>query len=327
MFTIQVKNKLLRLAAQPRLLLLGLVLAGLAPARAEEAGPFTPESGTWVNWLARLIFRMGPVQKETDPTTGIEHLTHIQYDFMVLAFLGMAVLGLMFALAARKLKLRPEGSPATLTNLVEAAIEGYRNYLLGIMGDEMGARYAPLISSFFFTILVFNWMGMIPGLLSPTANPNITFALGIVAFFCVHTIAIKEVGVKAYVMHFVGEPLFLAPLNICLHVIGELVKPMALSIRLLCNVFGEEMVIAQLALLSIAVTTALHLPPVLPFQLPMMLLGLFFGFLQALVFSTLLAIYIMTMGTHEEGHAGHEPSGAPHGEHTAPPAAAVVQAH
>ncbi|RYG60391.1 hypothetical protein EON80_24780, partial [bacterium] len=43
----------------------------------------------------------------------------------------------------------------------------------------------------------------------------------------------------------------------------------------------------------------------IPFQLPMLFLGTFFGFLQALVFSTLLAIYISIFATHHEDGHGH----------------------
>ena len=37
----------------------------------------------------------------------------------------------------------------------------------------------------------------------------------------------------------------------------------------------------------------------------MMVLGVFFGALQALVFATLLAIYISILSTHHDDHDGH----------------------
>jgi F-type H+-transporting ATPase subunit a len=209
------------------------------------------------------------------------------------------------------MKLRPEGKPSSLSHIVETAVEGFHGYLLGVMGPDLARKYSPLVSSYFFTILCFNWFGLIPGMMSPTANPNIPVSLAIVAFFCVHFIAIKEAGFKSWFMHLVGEPLWLAPLNFPLHVLGEFIKPMSLSIRLLCNVFGEEMVILQLSLLAVGLFVSLHLP--IPFQLPMLFLGLFFGLLQALVFSTLLAIYISILATHHDDHDEHNPHG--HVEH------------
>jgi len=272
---------------------------------AKEPGTFDAHYGTWLNPLARLVFGLGPVEKHG------EHFSNVNYDYIVVAVVAMLMLMLVGTLAAKRSRLRPEGKPTSLPNLVEAAVEGYRNYLVGVMGQQLAFKYAPLISSFFFTILFFNWLGLVPGLLAPTANPNIPIALALCAFFCVHFIAIKEAGLKSWFMHFVGEPIWLAPLNFPLHLIGELIKPLSLSIRLLCNVFGEEMVAFQLATLAVVGMAVLHVP--LPFHLPMLLLGTFFGLLQALVFSTLLAIYVSILSTHHDDHDEHNAHG--HTEH------------
>jgi len=66
-----------------------------------------------------------------------------------------------------------------------------------------------------------------------------------------------------------------------LNLIEELVKPLSLSLRLYGNIFGEETVVAVLLGLFAPLT-----------PVPMQLLGLLFGFIQALVFTTLTAIYI-----------------------------------
>ncbi|RYG72318.1 F0F1 ATP synthase subunit A, partial [bacterium] len=149
-----------------------------------------------------------------------------------------------------------------------------------------------------------------PGMMAASAQPAVPIGISLVAFLAVHVIAIKEAGLKSWFMHFVGEPVWLAPLNFPLHVVGEFIKPLSLSLRLLCNVFGEEAVIATLTALAISTLPA-WLP--IPFQLPMLLLGTFFGFLQALVFSTLLAIYISILATHHDDHDEHNHHG--HVEH------------
>lgn len=262
----------------------------------QEPGTFDPHGGTWLNPLARAVFGLGPV--ETEEFEGETHFTNIGADFIAVALFTMGITAIIGVIAGRRVRLRPEGNPASLSHIVEAAADGFRNYLIGIMGPALGAKYAPLIASFFFTILLLNWMGLVPGMLAPTANPNIPIALAIVAFFATHFIAIRETGFKSWFMHFVGEPVWLGPLNFPLHIIGELIKPLSLSIRLLCNIFGEEMVSLQLILLAVATMALLKVP--VPFQLPMMLLGTFLGMLQALVFSTLLAIYIAILGNEHD---------------------------
>ena len=267
--------------------------------------PLDPHAGSWVNPIARAFSGESPpklIREEGSPEAHVDSVAKIKYDYIVIAFLVMGILGVVGMRAGRNVKVRPAGKPHSATNIFEAAVEGLQNYLVGIMGVDMARKYTPLIATFFLTILLCNWMGLVPGMIAPTSNANVPLALAIVAFFATHIIAIREVGVKPWFMHFVGEPKWLAFLNFPLHLIGELIKPISLAIRLLCNVFGEEMVIVQLALLAIA-SLPIWLP--IPLQFPIMCLGVFFGALQALVFSTLLAIYISILATHHDDHDGH----------------------
>ena len=283
-----------------------------------------PEFGTWLNPLVRGLFGVSekPRIEEHNGVTEVANLETIKYDYFVVAVLIMLALALIFALAARKGKIRPAGKATSSANIVEAMVDGFRGYVVGIMGEKLGSKYAPLISAFFFTILFFNYMGLVPGMISPSANLNTTLGLALVAFIATHFIAIKEVGIGAWFSHFVGEPIWLAPLNLPLHLVGEVIKPASLAIRLMCNVFGEEMVAGKLVAMAVGLMGLIFIP--LPLQLPILFLGTFFGFLQALVFSTLLAIYISILSTHHDhahehdaGHDGHVTKDG-HGTHAVP---------
>ena len=301
------------------------VVAGEHESGNHESGEhvkpnaFTPHTGTIFTPLAGKIFGLdapqaekedGTIYKEGEKRGPEVHFTNVNRDFIVISFLLMIVLAIVGVSSAKKAQLRPEGKPNTIAKGFEAAAEGLQDYLVGVMGRDLAIKYSPMLGSFFFTILLFNWSGLIPGFAAPTANPNVPFALSIVSFFMVHFIAIKETSFKSWFMHLVGEPLWMAPLMFPLHVVGELVKPVSLALRLLGNVFGEEIVIAKLVGLALLVAAGLGLPTFIPLQLPIMIMGVFFGLLQALVFSTLLAIYIAILGTshgdHDEhGHHGH----------------------
>lgn len=284
--------------------------------KIEAPGTFDPHAGTWINPITRAIFGLGPVEKHVEnagKSNEKVHYSNIKYDYIVLAVMVLLGLALVGTMAGKQARVRPDGKPTSLANMVETALEGFQNYLIGVMGERLALKYTPLIATFFFTILCCNWMGLIPGLLAPTSNPNVPIGMAIVAFFSVHIIAIREAGFKSWIMHFVGEPIWLAWLNFPLHIIGEFIKPISLSLRLMCNVFGEEVMVTQIAIMAIGIATALHLPSIIPLQLPFMLLGVFFGALQALVFSTLLAIYISILSTHHGDHDGHNDHG--HVEH------------
>jgi len=170
-----------------------------------------------------------------------------------------------------------------LQNAVEYVVEAILNFLTQIMGDEKLAReYLPLLGSFFILILASNYSGLlpgaghIPGLQAPTSTLSVTAAFALIVFFATHISGVRRKGLK-YFKHFIEPYVFMLPLNI----IEELVRPLSLSLRLFGNIFGEEMVVA--GLLSL-------LPLFVP--VPMMILGVLFGLVQAYVFTMLAAIYI-----------------------------------
>lgn len=192
----------------------------------------------------------------------------------------MLLISLAAFLATRNLKKIPE---SRLQNFMEFLLESILGFLTQVMGKEKYAkRYFPLLASFFILILASNYSGLLPGaghtpgLQAPTSTLSVTAAFAIVVFFATHYYGVKAKGLK-YFKHFIEPMPFLLPLNI----IEEFVKPLSLSLRLYGNVFGEEMVVASLFAL---------VPLFIP--LPMMLLGVLFGLIQAFVFTLLAALYI-----------------------------------
>lgn len=221
-----------------------------------------------------------------------------QPDLIPNAYFIVLVIALLFILATRKIKRLPEGKGQTL---LELFVGGLINFFGGILGEH-GKKYVPFVGSFFIFILFLNYLGLIPGFQSPTADLNTTLALGISAVIGVHIIAIKENGLVGYLKHFIGDPPWLGPLMFPLHIIGEVARAGSLAIRLFGNIFGEESVIINLTLLGLAIPAIAGLIPWMPVQVPMLFFGLFGGFLQALVFSILTSIYIVTFLEHDEEH-------------------------
>lgn len=177
--------------------------------------------------------------------------------------------------------------PGHLQNLVEFTVEGLLNFFGGILGPEKARRYFPLLATFFLFILLSNWSGVLPGagyikgFKPPTSTWSVTAGLAVVVFFAVQIAGVKEKGLK-YLKHFI-EPV---PIFLPMTIIEEFVKPLSLSLRLYGNIFGEETVVFVLFSL------APYFSPI-----PMQMLGLLFGFIQALVFTTLTAIYIANATT------------------------------
>lgn len=197
----------------------------------------------------------------------------------------MVAVALFAILSTRRLQLIPT---TRRQNLVELIVEALNNYVVDIIGPE-GRKYTPFIGSLFIFILCANLLGLVPGLKSPTSSLSITISLALIVFVTYNVIGIRRVGPKKYVMHLLGEPLWLAWLMLPIHIIGELARPLSLSVRLFGNMFGEETVLAILAGLTVVIVPYLV---AIPTQFPMMLFDVFISFVQALVFTMLSAIYI-----------------------------------
>ena len=222
-----------------------------------------------------------------------------QPDLVPNAYFVVLIIALLFIVATRKIKRLPQSKGQVF---LELFVGGLINFFGGILGEH-GKKYVPFVGSFFIFILFLNYLGLIPGFQSPTADLNTTLALGISALIGVHIIAIKENGLVGYLRHFIGDPWWLGPLMLPLHIIGEVARAGSLAIRLFGNIFGEESVIINLTLLGLAIPAIAGVIPWVPIQVPMLFFGLFGGFLQALVFSMLTSIYIVTfLEHHDEGH-------------------------
>lgn len=227
------------------------------------------ENGTWFNAFYKLHIVSHNISAAT-----------MQIVFVVI------LLSLLAILSSRKLVLRNPGRFQSLLEFIASSLDGY---IRSIAGKE-AKTLTPIMGTIFIFILIMNLLGIIPGFTSPTANFTLPVVLAVFSFFMVQYFGIKRKGL-AYFKHFVGEPIWLAPLMIPIHIIGELARPLSLTIRLFGNIFGEDTVI--LVLIAIVIKLLPWYFPI-PLQFPMLLFAVFTGFVQALVFSTLVTIYIST---------------------------------
>jgi F-type H+-transporting ATPase subunit a len=190
----------------------------------------------------------------------------------------MLFLFLVFFVATRKLNK----VPGRFQCLVEYTLETLLNFLGKVMGQEKARRFFPLLATLFLFILISNWSGLLPfaghveGFRAPTSTLSVTAGLAILVFVFIQIAGFREKGF-GYIKHFFQPFFIMFPLNL----IEELVKPLSLSLRLFGNVFGEEMVVAVLLSLCAPLVPAV-----------MQVLGILFGFIQAIVFTTLTAVYI-----------------------------------
>ncbi len=218
-------------------------------------------------------------------------------EMVPVTWLVILLLCVTVFIASRKLRVRAPGRFQLALEFIVTALEGF---VRNIVGDREAKFLTPIIGSTFIFILCCSLIGLIPGFISPTANTGTTVALALMAFLLVQYVAISRQGPVNYIRHFLGEPIWMAPLMLPIHLVGELARPLSLSIRLFGNIFGEETVIAVMVLIATSILGKLFWVPI---QFPMMLFAIFGALVQSLVFSMLVSIYIaVAVAGHEEEH-------------------------
>lgn len=220
---------------------------------------------------------------------------------------------LILVIIRRGLRNASIRTPGKLQNFVEMVLGGLDNFFTEMLGPS-GRKYIPYVGSLFLFILVNNLMCLVPLFKAPTSSLYTTAALGFCTFCYVHYSVIRDSGFKSWFMHLVGQPLWLAPLNFPLHVMGELIKPVSLSARLFGNIMGEDKLLAAFLGIGMMITGAIGhtASPVVgaPLQFLMFPLVVLGSTIQATVFSVLAAVYIVLLLPHDESHEEK------HDEHT-----------
>ena len=203
---------------------------------------------------------------------------------------ALFTLALIWILKPRRLSVDEPGY-AQLT--LETGVLAVRDLLADNVGPH-GMKYLPVIGTFGFLILISNLMGLVPGLMSPTASTSVTF------FVYYNAIGIRENGLVGHLKHFMGPIIWLAPLMFVIELISNLVRPMSLGIRLFGNLFGDEQILGTIS--GLAPWTKWILPVLI------MPLSLFVAFMQTFIFVLLSILYISEVSHHhdEHGHEGHE---------------------
>lgn len=252
---------------------------------------------------AQALFYIGPL-----PVT----------NSMVTSWIVALALVVVIRIAIKKPKLVPTRGQAVVENLVEGILE----LTAPIVGSKVAKHTFPLLVALFTYILIQNWSGLFPGvgtiyfhgheLVRPgNADLNGTIALAVVSivawfYFIMRyagpTLVLKDIfgnkADKSDVPGVIYYPLFLVFFAVGLiEVISIAFRPISLSFRLFGNVFGGENLLHSMSAIT---------PWILP--VPFYFLELLIGFVQALVFTLLVSVYIGLICNH-----GDEPHDSAHG--------------
>jgi F-type H+-transporting ATPase subunit a len=252
-----------------------------------------------IEWHRWPDIHLGPLTVNLTPT---KHVV-----FLALAAL---ITFLILRVAGAKLERQRahENAPKGFANAIEALVLFVRNDIAIANIGHDGVKFAPFILTLFLLILVCNLMGLLPHSATPTGNLAVTGALAIVSFLTIEVSGFMKLGPGGYLRTiFPHVPGLTGPLATVMtiamapiEILGKLIKPFALAVRLFGNMtaghfvilslFGIIFLFGELAFWNwgIGILTALLV-------LGIMLLELFVAFLQAYVFALLTAVFIGLM--------------------------------
>ncbi|MFT3754526.1 MAG: F0F1 ATP synthase subunit A [Pseudoxanthomonas sp.] len=218
------------------------------------------------------------------------HLHHLQWqvgegkfmtinvDSVVITLVLSLLFLVVFLCTARK---ATAGVPGKFQAFVEMVV----GFVDGLVRETFHGRsklIAPLAITIFCVVFLMNFMDMIPVdwlpgawmkgnelaghdphhaylRVVPTADLNTTLGLSLMVFVLIQVFAISHKGVGTFVKEAFTAPfhahgtvgkIILAPVNLLLRVIEELVRPLSLTLRLFGNMYAGELIFILIALMT-----------------------------------------------------------------------------
>ena len=271
----------------------GLLMLGGATAQAAEEHAEGLSTDAPVLWNIDLPFWPG-------------HSLPIS-NSLVMFCLAVVVLTILLRLATRKM----ERIPGKLQNFVEWVFESLYNFVESLTGPYLAKKYFWYFASIFLLILVSNYMGLIPGvgeityegkplLRGANADLGVTVFLGFFYALLWFIWCIAEQGPWHFLKHIFGPKgglvgvlkYLLMPIFFfvgIIELISIAVRPVALAARLFGNIYAGEAIMEKMSEINFLAV------------MPFMALEILVGFVQALVFLMLTALFLSTqVGSEEE---------------------------
>jgi len=234
--------------------------------------------------------------------------------------------------ATRQMKDVPEGAQ----NFWEWLVESLQTFLEGIVGKKLVPKTFWFFATIFIFILSTNWFGLLPGfgsigwghqtaegfqvtkplLRGGNADLNMTAAMAVIFMVCWVYWSLKFAGIKGSFLHIFGPKgdstgVIRYVMIVVFFFVGflELIsiafRPVSLSFRLYGNIFAGENLLEAMGNVVQHPAWAKALFSVL-LPVPFYFMELLVGFIQAMVFMLLTAVFTALMCSHEEDEHGHD---------------------
>jgi F-type H+-transporting ATPase subunit a len=257
------------------------------------------------------------------------HLQHLQWHVGESKFMTINIDSVFFLLLMSVLfiglflyvsRRATAGVPGKLQCALEMVVTG----IDGLVRETFHGQskfIAPLAVTVFCLVFLMNFMDMIPvdllpwaahsaGIpylrVVPTADLNTTLGMGFGVFLLIHYFGIKHKGFGLFIKEAFTAPfhasgpigtVLLAPANLLLRLIEEMVRPVSLGLRLFGNMYAGELIFILIAVMTLGASLdALSTYAMMPVQFISGFIWTAFHVLvitlQAFIFMMLTVVYL-----------------------------------
>lgn len=218
------------------------------------------------------------------------HLHHLQWHVGDGAFMTINIDSVLFTVGLSAIFLffflmTARRATAGVPGKFQAFVEIVVGFVDGMVRETFHGRsklIAPLALTIFCLVFLMNFMDMIPvdwlpgawatghemaGMnaehaylrVVPTADLNTTLGLSLMVFLLIQVFGIRHKGFATFIKEAFTAPfhaegtvmkILLAPANLLLRVIEELVRPLSLTLRLFGNMYAGELIFILIALMT-----------------------------------------------------------------------------
>ncbi|RKY19835.1 MAG: ATP synthase F0 subunit A [Planctomycetota bacterium] len=221
------------------------------------------------------------------------------YNINTVMWIAGLLLFLVFVPFGRRARaLKGQAPRGAVYGMLESTVLYVRDEMVyALMGKHHGQRFVPLFLTMFFFILFMNILGLMnlgPVGGTATANLAVTGGLALVTLTWIHLSGLRSHGPVKHWANFVpaGIPWFTLPIIIPVEIIGMIVKPVALTIRLFANMTAGHLIVLALFGLIVFFGNLLLAVPFFGLAVFIYALELFVCFVQAYIFTYLSILFI-----------------------------------
>jgi F-type H+-transporting ATPase subunit a len=209
-------------------------------------------------------------------------------------FLSMLILLFVFLKIAVAYKKRGVSAPKGMQGFLEPLIVFVEEDIAKPnIGEDKYMKFMPYLLTVFFFILINNLIGLIPFFpFGANVTGNIAFTMVLAVFTLLFT---NLNGNREYCRHIFatpGVPFWLLPIMVPVELIGIIIKPFALMIRLFANITAGHIIILSLVSLIFIFKSVFMAVPTMAMVIFMYMVELLVAFLQAYIFTLLSSLFI-----------------------------------